>query len=164
MSRAAEILARLDTAYPGATIELAFSTPLELLVATILSAQCTDERVNAVTAELFKRYRSAEDYARADPAVLEREIHSTGFFKAKARSLIGMGRALVERHGGVVPATAEDARGAARGRPQDGPRGARQCLRQSPRSPWTPTSSACPSASGSPGPTTPRRSTTSSVR
>ena len=107
MSRAAEILARLDTAYPGATIELAFSSPLELLVATILSAQCTDERVNAVTAELFKHYRGAEDYARADPAVLERAIHSTGFYRAKARSLIGMGKALVERHGGVVPATAD---------------------------------------------------------
>jgi endonuclease-3 len=107
MSRAAVILARLDTAYPGATIELAFSTPLELLAATILSAQCTDERVNAVTAELFKRYRSAEDYARADPAVLELAIHSTGFYKAKARSLIGMGKALVERYGGVVPATAD---------------------------------------------------------
>jgi endonuclease-3 len=102
-SRAAEILARLDTAYPGATIELAFSSPLELLVATILSAQCTDERVNAVTAELFKGYRRAEDYARADPAALERAIHSTGFYRAKARSLIGMGKALVERHGGVVP-------------------------------------------------------------
>jgi endonuclease-3 len=107
MSRAAEILARLDTAYPGATIELAFSSPLELLVATILSAQCTDERVNAVTGDLFKRYRSAEAYARADPAVLERAIHSTGFYRAKARSLIGMGRALVERHGGVVPDAAD---------------------------------------------------------
>ena len=64
--------------------------------------------MNAVTAELFQRYRSAEDYARADPAVLEREIHSTGFFKAKARALIGMGRALVERHGGVVPRTADE--------------------------------------------------------
>jgi endonuclease-3 len=106
-SRSAEILARLATAYPGAAIELTFSSPLELLVATILSAQCTDERVNAVTAELFKRYRSAEDYARADPAVLERAIHSTGFYKAKARSLIGMGRGLVERHGGVVPDTAD---------------------------------------------------------
>jgi endonuclease-3 len=107
MRRAAEILARLDTAYPGATIELAFSSPLELLVATILSAQCTDERVNAVTAELFKRYRSAEDYARADPAVLERAIHSTGFYRAKARSLIGVGKALVERHSGVVPDIAD---------------------------------------------------------
>jgi len=107
ISRASEILARLDAAYPGATIELIFSSPLELLVATILSAQCTDERVNAVTAELFKRYRSAEDYARAEPAVLERAIHSTGFYRAKARSLIGMGKALVERHGGVVPALAD---------------------------------------------------------
>jgi len=107
MSRVAEILARLETVYPGATIELAFSSALELLVATILSAQCTDERVNAVTAELFKHYRSAEDYARADPAVLEPAIHSTGFYKAKARSLIGMGTALVERYGGVVPATAD---------------------------------------------------------
>ena len=107
ISRAAEILARLDTTYPGATIELAFSNPLELVVATILSAQCTDERVNAVTAELFKHYRRAEDYARADPAVLERAIHSTGFFRAKARSLIGMGKALVERHGGIVPDAAD---------------------------------------------------------
>jgi endonuclease-3 len=63
--------------------------------------------VNAVTAELFKRYRSAEDYARADPAVLERAIHSTGFYRAKARSLIGMGKALVERHGGIVPGAAD---------------------------------------------------------
>jgi endonuclease III len=106
-SRAAEILTRLDRAYPGAAIELAFRSPLELLVATILSAQCTDERVNAVTAELFQHYRSAGDYARADPPALERAIHSTGFFKAKARSLIGMGRALVERHAGVVPDTAD---------------------------------------------------------
>jgi endonuclease-3 len=107
-SRAAKILARLDAAYPGAGIELRWSTPLELLVATILSAQCTDERVNAVTADLFRRYRAAADWANAAPARLEREIHSTGFFKAKARSLIGMGRALVERHGGVVPRTLDE--------------------------------------------------------
>lgn len=107
-SRAARILARLDTAYPGADIELRWKTPLDLLAATILSAQCTDERVNAVTEELFKRYRKAEDYASAPPARLEAEIHSTGFFKAKARALIGMGRALVERHGGVVPRTVEE--------------------------------------------------------
>jgi len=106
--RAVTILSRLAKAYPDAGLELAWRTPLELLVATILSAQCTDERVNLVTAELFKRYGRAEDYARADPAALEREIHSTGFFKAKTRSLIGMGRALVERHGGVVPRAAED--------------------------------------------------------
>jgi endonuclease-3 len=107
-SRAAKILARLDKAYPGAGIELRWKTPLELLAATILSAQCTDERVNAVTADLFKRYRKAEDYASAPPARLEGEIRSTGFFKSKARALTGMGRALVERHRGVVPRTAEE--------------------------------------------------------
>lgn len=102
-----EILDRLAAAYPGARIELAFTNPLELLVATILSAQCTDERVNMVTAELFKRYKTARDYAEADPERLERDIHSTGFFKAKTRSLMGMGRALIERHGGEVPSDPE---------------------------------------------------------
>ncbi|HTY79917.1 MAG TPA: endonuclease III [Candidatus Bathyarchaeia archaeon] len=106
--RAARILARLAKAYPTAGIELRFSTPLELLTATILSAQCTDERVNAVTEKLFTRYRRAADFADARPAALEKEIHSTGFFKAKARSLMGMGRALVERHGGQVPRTVEE--------------------------------------------------------
>lgn len=104
-TRARRILARLAKAYPEARIALAFRSPLELLVATILSAQCTDERVNAVTADLFTRYREAEDWAAARLPVLEREIYSTGFFKAKARSLVGMGRALVERHGGNVPRT-----------------------------------------------------------
>jgi endonuclease-3 len=107
-ARAAKILARLARAYPKAGIELRFSTPLELLAATILSAQCTDERVNVVTATLFTRYRTAEDFARAQPATLEKEIHSTGFFKAKAKSLMGMGRALVDRHAGVVPRTLEE--------------------------------------------------------
>src|SRR6266542_5802976 len=107
-SRASRILSRLAKAYPDAGIELRFSTALELLAATILSAQCTDERVNAVTATLFKRYRSALDWASADPATLERDIHSTGFFKAKTRALMGMGRALVERHGGKVPRTLEE--------------------------------------------------------
>lgn len=106
--RAAKILARLARAYPKAGIELRFRTPLELLAATILSAQCTDERVNAVTETLFTRYRRAEDFARARPAALEKEIHSTGFFKAKAKSLMGMGRGLVERHGGEVPRTLEE--------------------------------------------------------
>ena len=104
-ARAAKILARLGKAYPDARVELRFRTPLELLAATILSAQCTDERVNAVTATLFDRYRKAEDFARAHPPTLEREIHSTGFFKAKTRALIGLGRALTERHGGTVPRT-----------------------------------------------------------
>lgn len=106
-ARARTILRALGKRYPDAAIALRFETPLELLVATILSAQCTDERVNMVTELLFKRYREARDYARADPATLEREIHSTGFFKAKTRALIGVGRALVERHDGAVPRTVE---------------------------------------------------------
>src|SRR5262249_56101334 len=107
-ARAAQILGRLAKAFPTAGLGPAFAAPLELLAATILSAQCTDERVNAVTRTLFTRYRTAEDFARAHPSTLEKEIHSTGFFKAKARSLIGMGQALVERHGGVVPRTVEE--------------------------------------------------------
>ena len=107
-ARAAKVLTRLAKAYPRAAIELRFGSPLELLAATILSAQCTDERVNAVTPSLFTRYRRAEDWARAHPPTLEREIHSTGFFRSKARSLIGMGRALVERHGSEVPRTVDE--------------------------------------------------------
>ena len=107
-ARARKILGRLERAYPDAAIALRFNNPLELLVATILSAQCTDDRVNAVTETLFKDYRSAKDYADSDPATLERDIHATGFFKAKTRALIGMGRALVERHGGNVPRTLEE--------------------------------------------------------
>ena len=107
-TRARKILGRLERAYPDAAIALRFSNPLELLVATILSAQCTDERVNAVTETLFKGYRSAKDYADSDPATLERDIHATGFFKAKTRALIGMGRALVDRHAGNVPRTLEE--------------------------------------------------------
>jgi endonuclease-3 len=106
--RAARILARLGDMYPDARIELESSNPLELLVATILSAQCTDQRVNQVTAELFPRYRAARDWASVPPARLEREIYSTGFYKAKAKSLLGMARALVERHGGEVPRTLEE--------------------------------------------------------
>jgi len=105
--RAGRIYTALDRAYPDAGLELRFTTPLELLVATILSAQCTDARVNSVTAELFPRYPSAQDWARADPATLEREIFSTGFYRAKARSLLGMAQALVERHGGEVPSALE---------------------------------------------------------
>jgi len=95
----------LKNAYPEARIALDFTTPLELLVATILAAQCTDARVNLVTPALFRKYRSARDWAGASLATLEREIHSTGFFRAKARALTGMARALVERHGGQVPRT-----------------------------------------------------------
>jgi endonuclease-3 len=107
-ARAVKILTRLAKAYPDARTALDFTTPLDLLVATILSAQCTDERVNAVTAALFPRYRQAADWAGVPLPVLEREIHSTGFFRAKAKSLNGMARALVERHAGLVPRTLEE--------------------------------------------------------
>ena len=80
---------------------------MQLLVATILSAQCTDVRVNMVTRELFRKYRTAGDYAAADPAVFEQEIRSTGFFRNKTKSILGMAQALVERHGGTVPDTME---------------------------------------------------------
>jgi len=105
--RARTILAKLERAYPDAKIALHFTNPLELLVATILSAQCTDERVNMVTPGLFRLYRSAADYARVSPATLEKAIRSTGFFRAKARSIIGMAKALVDKHGGEVPRVRE---------------------------------------------------------
>ncbi|HEV8308847.1 MAG TPA: endonuclease III [Methylomirabilota bacterium] len=106
-ARALEIIRLLDRAYPEATIALRFSSPLELLVATILAAQCTDERVNQVTESLFRKYRTARDYAAIDPATFEREIRSTGFFRAKTRAIAGMARALLEHHGGGVPRTLE---------------------------------------------------------
>jgi endonuclease-3 len=106
-ARARKIVSRLARTYPDARTELHFTTPLDLLVATILSAQCTDERVNAVTAQLFPRYRRAQDWADLPLPTLEKEIHSTGFFRAKARSIVGMARGLVERHGGEVPRTLE---------------------------------------------------------
>ncbi|MET9066762.1 endonuclease III [Streptosporangium sandarakinum] len=93
----------LAETYPDAHCELDFRDPLELLVATILSAQCTDKRVNLVTPTLFEKYRTAEDYAAADRAELEEMIRSTGFFRAKAASIIGMAQAVCERHGGEVP-------------------------------------------------------------
>jgi endonuclease III len=104
-ARVRKIVARLARAYPDATCALHHTSALELLVATILSAQSTDARVNMVTPALFTKYRTAHDYASADPHVLEQEIHSTGFFRNKTKSLIGMAQALVERHDGAVPAT-----------------------------------------------------------
>jgi len=94
--------------YPDAHCELDFTNPLELLVATILSAQSTDKRVNTVTPVLFGRYRTAADYAGADPEELEKIIHSTGFFRAKANNLIKLGQALCERFGGEVPHTLDE--------------------------------------------------------
>ena len=99
-ARAKKILDLLARAYPEAKIALEFRTPFELLVATILSAQCTDERVNMVTPALFRKYPTARELARARTPSLEKEIRSTGFFRAKARSLLGMSKTLVERHGG----------------------------------------------------------------
>jgi len=94
--------------YPEAKTALRHESPLELLVATILSAQCTDERVNAVTGKLFKKYRRAADFAAARQSELEEEIHSTGFFRQKARSIIECCRDVVERFGGRIPSTMEE--------------------------------------------------------
>ena len=107
-ARARKIIARLKREYPDATCALHHSSALELVVATILSAQCTDARVNMVTPHLFTKYRTAADYAAADPRFLETEIQSTGFFRNKTKSIIGMAQALVERHGGEVPQTMEE--------------------------------------------------------
>ena len=107
-ARARKIIARLKREYPDATCALHHSNALELVVATILSAQCTDVRVNMVTPQLFAKYRTAAAYAAADPRVLEQEIQSTGFFRNKTKSIIGMAQALVERHGGEVPQTMEE--------------------------------------------------------
>jgi endonuclease III len=98
------ILDLLETEHPDADTELQYTNPFELLVATILSAQSTDQRVNMVTPALFKRYPNAAAFARATSAELEPQIHSTGFFRAKAKALIGMAQALVADHGGEVPA------------------------------------------------------------
>ena len=106
-ARAKKIIRELKKAYPDAKIALDFGNPLELLVATILAAQCTDERVNMVTRDLFKKYPTARHYARAAPETFEQEIRSTGFFRSKTRSIIGMARALVDTHGGEVPKSRE---------------------------------------------------------
>jgi endonuclease-3 len=106
-AEAAAVLAKLEVQHPGADTELDYRNPFELLVATILSAQTTDARVNQVTPALFARYPDARALAAADAAELERLVRQTGFFRQKARALAGMARALVERHGGQVPASME---------------------------------------------------------
>lgn len=106
--RAAEILARLHEAYPDSCCSLNYSNPYQLLTATILSAQCTDERVNQVTPALFARYPEVEDMAAARQTDVENLIRSTGFFRNKAKSLLGMSGAIFDRHGGEVPDTMED--------------------------------------------------------
>jgi len=106
--RIAGILKGLYARFPDADCALEHQDPLQLLVATILSAQCTDARVNIVTKQLFTKYHTAQDYADADPEVFEQEIRSTGFFRNKTKSVLGMARALVERYGGRVPETMEE--------------------------------------------------------
>ena len=106
--RATKIIAALQRTYPDAHCELNFSNPLQLLVATILSAQCTDKRVNLVTTELFKKYRSAKDFADAPLAAIEAAVKTTGFFRNKAKNLKACCAALVERFGGAVPRTMDE--------------------------------------------------------
>lgn len=102
-ARAVEVLRRLDAAMPEAKIELDYTTPLELVVAVALSAQTTDRRVNLVTPALFARFKTAADYAAATPAEVEPYIKTVGLFRNKAKNLVKLGQALVERHGGEVP-------------------------------------------------------------
>jgi len=106
--RVAAILAKLDEAYPDASCELKFENPFQLLIATILSAQCTDVRVNQVTQELYKKYKKPEDFAYASAAELEKEIRPTGFFRNKTKSIMGASKAIVENFGGRVPRTMEE--------------------------------------------------------
>lgn len=105
--RTLEILTRLRQAYPASRIALDFETPLQLLVATVLAAQCTDKKINEVTPALFRRYPAARDYAGADLAELEEMVRSTGFYRNKARAVKALGQALVADHGGEVPAQME---------------------------------------------------------
>jgi endonuclease-3 len=107
-ARLKKIIAALDRTYPEAHCELNHTDPLQLLIATILSAQCTDKRVNIVTPDLFKKYRSASDFADAPAAELEQAIKSTGFFRNKAKNIQNCCRKLVEQHGGEVPRTMDE--------------------------------------------------------
>lgn len=107
-ARIQRIAGALRRAYPAARCELDHSSPLQLLVATILSAQCTDKRVNIVTPVLFKKFSSAADFANASPTDLEQEIRSTGFYRNKAKNIQACCRALVEKHGGEVPRTMDE--------------------------------------------------------
>jgi endonuclease-3 len=107
-ARTREIIRRLKRAYPGAKCSLNHSNPFELLVATILSAQCTDERVNMVTADLFRKYTKPEDYLKVPPRELERDIQSTGFFRNKTKSIQGTAKVLTEEYGGQVPQTMDE--------------------------------------------------------
>jgi endonuclease-3 len=106
--RVSAILQKLDEAYPNVTCALEHHTPFQLLISTILSAQCTDERVNQVTKTLFVKYRTPKDFAYANPAELEQDIRPTGFFRNKTKSIIGAGKTIVEEFGGEVPRTMDE--------------------------------------------------------
>lgn len=106
--RVAAILAGLDAAYPAASCELRHDNAFQLLISTILSAQCTDVRVNEVTKTLFAKYRTPKDFAYASPAELEQDVRPTGFFRNKTKSIIGASKAVVEKFGGQVPRTMEE--------------------------------------------------------
>jgi endonuclease-3 len=107
-ARTREIIRRLKRTFPDAKCSLNHSNPFELLVATILSAQCTDERVNIVTADLFRKYTKPEDYLKVSPRELEKDIQSTGFFRNKTKSIQGTSKVLTEEYGGQVPHTMEE--------------------------------------------------------
>jgi len=107
-NQARKILTFLKKTYPSARTALVHRSPFELLVATILSAQCTDERVNMVTKSLFEKYRGPVDFAKVDQAELEKDIHSTGFFRMKAKNIIACSRAIMECHQGAVPSSMEE--------------------------------------------------------
>jgi endonuclease III len=106
--RVAAILDKLEEAYPNATCELNHANAFQLLIATILSAQCTDVRVNQVTQELFKKYKTPKDFAYASPAELETEIRPTGFFRNKTKSIMGASKGIIENFGGQVPRTMDE--------------------------------------------------------
>ena len=106
--RTREIIRKLKRAYPGAKCSLNHSNAFELLIATILSAQCTDDRVNIVTADLFRKYRKPEDYLTVSPRELEKDIQSTGFFRNKTKSIQGTAKMLTETYGGEVPKTMDE--------------------------------------------------------
>jgi endonuclease III len=106
--RVASILAKLDEAYPAATCELKHENAFQLLISTILSAQCTDVRVNQVTQELYKKYKTPQDFAYANPAELEKEIRPTGLFRNKTKSIIGASKGIIEEYGGEVPRTMDE--------------------------------------------------------
>jgi endonuclease III len=106
--RTRDIIRRLKRAYPDAKCSLNHTNPFELLIATILSAQCTDDRVNIVTADLFRKYRKPEDYLKVSPHELEKDIQSTGFFRNKTKSIQGTSKVLAEEYGGRVPQTMDE--------------------------------------------------------